>query len=931
MTPMMQQYTAIKRQYADCILFFRMGDFYEMFNEDAVTASRELEITLTARNKGGGDKTPMAGVPHHSADSYVAQLVKKGYRVAICEQMEDPSEANGIVRRDVVRVVTPGTALDHLTLQDDQNNYLGAVLLHQERVGVAYVDISTGEFALTELNWEPGIVIDELSRIQPSELIISPEIRNQARIQGFVDQQLKVVLNPVRENFRFKEAYQLLTEHFKTQTLYGFGCEEMEAGIFAAGAIMEYLNETQKRSLDHINNLKTYFTQEYMVLDAATRRNLELTSTLRDGKRKGSLLGVLDRTVTAMGGRKLKQWINQPLLKAEQINERLDAVTEFLNHFYEKDQLRELLKDVYDIERLLGRIVYGSANARDLVALKNSLMLLPEIKNLLDGFISARFNILSERLDLLEDVAELVETALLDDPPTSVRDGGLIADGFNEELDQFRDAATNGKEWLTRLEMQERERTGIKSLKVGFNKVFGYYLEVTKANLELVPEDYIRKQTLTNSERYITPELKEKESLILGAEEKSVVLEYQLFVEIRDQVADQMKRIQDSAAVLAELDVLLSFATVAVEQNYCRPTINMDDEIHILQGRHPVVEEMLNQPFVPNDTYLNGDSARFAIITGPNMAGKSTYMRQVALITLMAQIGSFVPAEEATIGLTDRIFTRVGASDDLTTGQSTFMVEMNEVANIVHNATRRSLIILDEVGRGTSTYDGLSIAWAVVEYIHNQERLGARTLFATHYHELTILEDQLHGVRNYNVAVEENERDGVVFRHEIIPGAADQSYGIEVARLAGLPQELLERAQEILTRLESENGQAKTRSQNLIFDGANSTQDGESKTAADTLDQKNSVISFDDQGETLEKQKQIGADTDEVVGQAEQFAMDQQSQELSQQHQQPLQLALFAAEEHPLVTKLRDLDLMTLTPLDAINILYEMKKEAEGK
>lgn len=903
MTPMMQQYTAIKRQYADCILFFRMGDFYEMFNEDAVTASRELEITLTARNKGGGDKTPMAGIPHHSADTYVAQLIKKGYRVAICEQMEDPSEANGIVRRDVVRVITPGTALDNLTLQDDQNNYLGAVLLHQNRVGVAYVDISTGEFALTELDWEPGIVIDELSRIQPSELIISPEIRNQMRIQGFLDQQLKVVLNPVRENFRFKEAYRLLTEHFQTNSLQGFGCEEMGAGIFAAGAIMEYLNETQKRSLDHINNLKTYFTQEYMVLDAATRRNLELTSTLRDGKRKGSLLGVLDRTVTAMGGRKLKQWINQPLLKEEQINERLDAVTELLNHFYEKDQLRELLKDVYDIERLLGRIVYGSANARDLVALKSSLALFPEIKNLLNGFTSSRFNILYERLDLLEDVAELVETSLVDDPPTGVRDGGLIADGFNEELDQLRDAATNGKEWLARLEMQERERTGIKSLKVGFNKVFGYYLDITKANLDLVPEDYIRKQTLTNSERYITPELKEKESLILGAEEKSVVLEYQLFVEIRDQVADQMKRIQDSAAVLAELDVLLSFATVAVEQNYCRPTINMDDEIHVLQGRHPVVEEMLNQPFIPNDTYLNGDSARFAIITGPNMAGKSTYMRQVALIALMAQIGSFVPAEEATIGLTDRIFTRVGASDDLTTGQSTFMVEMNEVANIVHNATRRSLIILDEVGRGTSTYDGLSIAWAVVEYIHNQERLGARTLFATHYHELTVLEDQLDGVRNYNVAVEENERDGVVFRHEIIPGAADQSYGIEVARLAGLPQELLERAQEILTRLEEENGQEKDRSKTAVF-------------------AEGSVVPIAQSG------------NDDVVAPKELQSADieqPQQTEQSQQPKQPTQLALFATEDHAVVTRLRDLDIMTLTPLDAINILYELKKEAEGK
>lgn len=883
MTPMMQQYTAIKRQYTDCLLFFRMGDFYEMFNEDAVTASRELEITLTARNKGTGDQTPMAGVPHHAVDTYISQLIKKGYRVAICDQLEDASEAVGLVRRDVVRVVTPGTALDQLTLQDDQNNFLAAAVLYQDRVGFAYVDISTGEFAVTELDWDAGKVIDELSRIQPAEMIISAEIHQHPRIKGFLEQQLRIALTPFQEQLRSKQAYQLLTDHFHTRTLHGFGCEGMEAAILAAGAIMEFLRETQKRSLTHINRLKTYVTQEYMILDAATRRNLELTATLRDGKRKGSLLGVLDRTVTSMGGRKLKQWIHQPLLNVGQIEERLDVIAEAVSHLYELDRLRESLRQVYDIERLLGRIVYGSANGRDLIALKHSLARLPEIQEILGGFSAARLAELRSRLDLLPDVTGLIEQAVSDEPPVGVKDGGIIKTGYHQELDRLRDAAAHGKEWIARLEHQERERTGIKSLKVGFNKVFGYYIEVTKANLNLVPADYIRKQTLTNGERFVTPELKEKESLILGAEEKSVALEYQLFAEIREKVGAEMRRIQESASILAELDVLASLAIVAIENQYCRPQMTMDEEIEIIQGRHPVVEELLDQPFIPNDTYLNGDTARFAIITGPNMSGKSTYMRQVALIVLMAQIGSFVPAGSARIGLVDRIFTRVGASDDLTTGQSTFMVEMNEVANIVHHATPRSLIILDEVGRGTSTYDGLSIAWGVVEYIHNPERIGARTLFATHYHELTVLEDQLAGVRNYNIAVEENERDGVVFRHEIIPGAADQSYGIEVARLAGLPKEILERAKEILAELEEDQ------------------------------DRSGRDVSTRPAGESRHTAGQAISGAEKEVRQVQQ------------------QISLFTPEEDPVLEKLRQLDLLNITPIDAINILFQLKKEAERK
>lgn len=867
LTPMMQQYTAIKKKYMDCLLFFRLGDFYEMFNEDAKIASRELEITLTARNKGSGDKTPMAGVPHHSADTYIAQLVKKGYKVAICEQLEDPSAAAGIVRRDVVRVITPGTIIDAGTLEDNQNNYLAALILDQRELGFAYVDISTGEFAVTELTWNLNQVIDELSRVQPAELIISEElVQNRDLKQFLVNQQ--VTCNNFSGDLSYQKASQTLIQHFQTKNLHGFGCQDLVVGIIAAGAIIDFLLATQKRSLHHLNTLKTYSNQEYMVIDAATRRNLELTITLRDRRRRGSLLGVLDRTITALGGRKLKQWIDQPLLDLTIIQQRLNAVADFQAHLYELDLLRDIFKNVYDIERLLSRVVYGSANARDLIALKLSLRVLPEIAQLLDNFPSQLLKNLRSRLDLLEDVAELIEAGIANQPPAGLKDGGLIKDGYNQKLDRLRDASANGKEWIVRLEQQERARTGIKSLKVGFNKVFGYYLEITKANLHLTPENYHRKQTLANAERFITPELKEKESLILEAAEKSVALEYELFIQIREKIAEQTERIQKTATILAELDVISAFAVIAIENNYCQPQMDSGKEILIVKGRHPVVEELLTEPFVPNDTFLNAETARFALITGPNMSGKSTYMRQVALIVLLAQIGSFVPAEEAKIGLVDRIFTRVGASDDLTTGQSTFMVEMNEVANIVHHASKRSLIILDEVGRGTSTYDGLSIAWAVIEYIHDRQLIGARTLFATHYHELTVLEEQLNGLRNFNIAVEESQDTGVVFRHEIIPGAADQSYGIEVARLAGLPKKILERAQEILHRLEGGNLLP-------ITEGR-----GESEVAA-----------------VMEKDEP--------------------------------QMSLFHVPEHVVVQRLRELDLLQMTPLEALNILDQLKREIE--
>lgn len=867
LTPMMQQYTAIKNKYMDCLLFFRLGDFYEMFNEDAKTASRELEITLTARNKGSGDKTPMAGVPHHSADTYIAQLVKKGYKVAICEQLEDPSSAAGIVRRDVVRVITPGTIIDGGTLEDNQNNYLAALIVDQRKLGFAYVDISTGEFAVTELAWNLNQVIDELSRVQPAELIISEELAQDRDIKHFLVNQ-QVTCNIFSGDLSYQKASQTLIQHFQTKNLHGFGCQDLVVGIIAAGAIIDFLLATQKRSLYHLNTLKTYFTQEYMVIDAATRRNLELTTTIRDRRRRGSLLGVLDRTVTALGGRKLKQWINQPLLDLTIIQQRLNTVADFQAHLYELDLLRDIFKNVYDIERLLSRVVYGSANARDLIALKLSLRVLPEIAQLLDNFPSQLLISLRSRLDLLEDVAELIEVGIANQPPAGLKDGGLIKDGYHQKLDRLRDASANGKEWIVRLEQQERARTGIKSLKVGFNKVFGYYLEITKANLHLTPENYHRKQTLANAERFITPELKEKESLILEAAEKSVALEYDLFIQIREKIAEQTERIQETAIVLAELDVLSAFAVIAIENNYCQPQMDSGEEILIVKGRHPVVEELLTERFVPNDTFLNAETARFALITGPNMSGKSTYMRQVALIVLLAQIGSFVPAEEAKIGLVDRIFTRVGASDDLTTGQSTFMVEMNEVANIVHHASKRSLIILDEVGRGTSTYDGLSIAWAVIEYIHDRQLIGARTLFATHYHELTVLEEQLNGLRNFNIAVEESQDTGVVFRHEIIPGAADQSYGIEVARLAGLPKKILERAQEILHRLEGGNLLPLTEGR------------GEREVAA--------VMVKDEP-----------------------------------------QMSLFHVPEHAVVQRLRELDLLQITPLEALNILDQLKREIE--
>ena len=902
LTPMMQQYFSLKEEYPDSILFFRLGDFYEMFNDDAELAARELEITLTSRKKGGGEKTPMAGVPCQSVESYISQLIDKGYRVAICEQMEEPSQTSGLVERDVVRVITPGTIVNNDILEDKNNNYLAAVVKDGDGYGFGFVDVSTGEFSVTELAGANALekVIDELSRLNPAEILMDQATKEVDRIMDFIDAQLNPSITDLEDKFSRDEAYELLTDHFNTVSLEGFGCENKPHAIKVAGVILDFLVETQKRSLSHINQLSTYSTTDYMVLDVNTRRNLELVETMRDKSKAGSLLGVIDHTVTAMGGRRLKKWLEQPLLEVDKIEDRLDAVEEIKNNILSKEDLKDLLDQVYDIERLMGKVIYGSANARDLISLKNSLVVLPEIKDLLAEFDAAKLADLRTTLDKLEDVSGLIDKAIQEEPPTTLTEGGIIKYGYDDQLDELLDAMNEGKDWIVNLQKQERERTGISSLKVGHNKVHGYYIEVTKANLDAVPDDYVRKQTLSNSERYITPELKDKESQILGAQEKSMDLEYELFVEVREQVAAETERIQISADVLAQLDSLVSLADVALNNNYTKPKVNNSDELEIKEGRHPVVEEMMNEEvFVPNDAYLNGEEDRFCIITGPNMSGKSTYMRQVALITLLTQMGSFVPASEAEIGIVDRIFTRVGASDDLTTGQSTFMVEMNEVANILNNATDKSLIILDEVGRGTSTYDGLSIAWAVTEYISNQNKIGAKSLFATHYHELTDLEEHLPGVKNYNIAVEEEDED-VVFLRKIIPGGADKSYGIEVAKRAGIPTEVIDRSKEILENLEAEEKEV----ENKIYH----------QTEADKQAEKSNK---DSTKADIEAEK-VAEDTKQQV-------REEEPKDISGQ------LALFntGANNNQLAEELEKLDIMSMTPLEAMNKLHELQKKAK--
>ena len=802
-TPMMQHYIETKEEYEDCILFYRLGDFYEMFFEDAETVSRELELTLTGKDCGLAERAPMCGVPFHAADNYINRLVEKGYKVAICEQMEDPKLAKGIVKREVIRVVTPGTNLYTQALDETKNNYIMSVAYISNRFGIAFADVTTGAFMVTEVEKLRNL-LDEIYKFSPAELIC-----NEAFCMSGVDlEELRNRLHlsvSALDNWYFDDdlCQRTLKDHFHVGTLEGLGLKDYDCATIAAGALLTYLLETQKNSLDHMRKITPYITDKYMLIDSSTRRNLELTETMREKEKRGSLLWVLDKTKTAMGARMLRSFIEQPLIEEEAINQRLDAVEEINRQEMDREEIREYLGPVYDLERLISRVSYQSANPRDLIAFKTSIGMIPHIRRLLGQFQSEELKKVYEDMDELQDLYQVLDKAIVEDPPLAMKEGGIIKDGYDQQIDDYRQAKTKGKTWLAELEAEEKEKTGIKNLKIKYNKVFGYYLEVTNSFKDMVPDYYTRKQTLTNAERYITPRLKELEDMILGAEDKLYALEYDRFAEIRNMIAGEVERIQKTARAIAKLDAYLSMALVASRNQYVRPKINTRGIIDIKDGRHPVVEKMItNDMFIPNDTYLDNGKNRISVITGPNMAGKSTYMRQTALIVLMAQIGSFVPASKANIGIVDRIFTRVGASDDLASGQSTFMVEMTEVANILRNATAKSLLILDEIGRGTSTFDGLAIAWAVIEHISNPKLLGAKTLFATHYHELTELEGKLPGVNNYCIAVKERG-DDIVFLRKIVKGGADKSYGIQVAKLAGVPDSVINRAKELVEELVS--------------------------------------------------------------------------------------------------------------------------------
>ena len=809
-SPMMQRYLETKEEYKDCILFYRLGDFYEMFFEDAITASRELELTLTGKDCGQEERAPMCGIPHHAAEIYVSRLINKGYKVAICEQLEDPKTTKGIVKRGVIRVVTPGTLVESNMLEERKNNYIMSIYKTGIYFGISICDISTGEFYSAEIKYNNNfpILLDEIARYTPSELVINSMMANcldemnkikerfeNVYITKFNDKFFSEELNNINLRFNVVDNNERKIENL----------DEKKLALSSINALVQYIEDTQKTSLDHINKITIYNLSKYMALDINARRNLEITEKMRDKSKKGTLLWVLDKTSTSMGGRLLRRWLNDPLVDVNEINRRLNAVKELKDDIILRGEVIENLKKVYDIERLAGKMAYGNANARDMVTLKNSLFKLPEVKQILKNCKSDLLKGLYEKLDELQDIYQLIEKSIVEDPPMTIKDGGIIKLGYDEEIDKLKTAQTEGKTWLVQLEAEEKEKTGIKNLKIGFNKVFGYFIEVTKSYLDQVPDRFIRKQTLTNAERYITEDLKNLENQILGAEEKVINLEYNAFVEIREKISKNVTRLQTTSEVISSLDVLTSFAQVAEDFNYCMPEVDSSGTIDIKNGRHPVIEKILGEGvFVENDTFLDKGDNRLSIITGPNMAGKSTYMRQVALITLMAQCGSFVPAESANIGVVDKIFTRVGASDDLSMGQSTFMVEMMEVATILKEATPNSLVILDEIGRGTSTYDGLSIAWAVAEYIADKQKCGAKTLFATHYHELTELENKIEGIKNYSIAVKEKGED-IIFLRKIVRGGTDESYGIHVARLAGVPKVVTQKANEILRSLEKKN------------------------------------------------------------------------------------------------------------------------------
>ena len=824
-SPMMQKYLETKEKYKDCILFYRLGDFYEMFFEDAITASRELEITLTGKVCGTEERAPMAGVPHHAAENYAAKLIEKGYKVAICEQLQDPKETKGIVERGVVRILTPGTIVESNLLEEKKNNYIMSICKSGLYFGISVCDISTGEFYTCEIKEDNNfaLLLDEIARFTPSEIIANSMMFECQEEMDKIRERFQIYMSRFNDKFFSDDEGNLtldynIIENKKEVT----SLKERTLAVKSINALLEYLNETQMTSLEHINTITIYSLSKYMSLDINARRNLEITEKMRDKTKKGTLLWVLDKTSTSMGGRLLRRWLNDPLLDVNEIQERLDAVKELKENMMLRGDITETLKRVYDIERLAAKMAYGNANARDMITLKNSLEKLPEVKQVLGLCQTPKLKELDNNLDELKDIFELIGKSIIEEPPMTIKDGGIIKMGYDPEIDTLKRASTEGKTWLAQLEADEKQKTGIKTLKVGYNKVFGYYIEVSKSFVSQVPERFIRKQTLTTGERYITEELKTIENQILGAEEKVVNLEYNEFVKIREEIARNIKRLQKTATVISTLDVLTSFAQVAEDMNYCMPVVRNDGIINIKDGRHPVIDKMIGiGSFVPNDTYLNKEDSRLSIITGPNMAGKSTYMRQVALITLMAQVGSFVPATEAEIGVVDKIFTRVGASDDLSMGQSTFMVEMMEVATILKEATDNSLVILDEIGRGTSTYDGLSIAWAVAEYIANKEKCGAKTLFATHYHELIELADKIEGVKNYSIAVKEKGED-IVFLRKIVEGGTDESYGIHVARLAGVPKVVTKRADEILKTLERKsmlNGKKTEKENKKVVEG----------------------------------------------------------------------------------------------------------------
>ena len=877
-SPMMQHYLQTKEEYPDCILFYRLGDFYEMFFEDAKIVSRELELTLTGKSCGQEERAPMCGVPFHAYESYMNRLVAKGYKVAICEQMEDPKQAKGMVRREVIRVVTPGTNINEQALDEGKNNYIMCIVSLSDQFGVATADVTTGDFFVTEVDSKRRL-LDEIYKFSPTEVVCNEALFMSGLDIDDLKNRVGIVLYSL-ENWYFDDSLceNTLKEHFRVNSLEGLGLADLECGMIASGSLLKYLYETQKNSLEQISAIHPYTTGKFMVLDSSTRRNLELVETLREKAKRGSLLWVLDKTKTAMGARMLRSFVEQPLIEKEEIEGRLDAIEELMQRAIDREELREYLNPVYDLERLLTRITYQSANPRDLTAFKSSIGMIPHIRGILLELQSKEIQGICEDMDTLEDLYTLIDAAIEEEPPITVREGGIIKDGYHEEIDRLREAKSQGKNWLAELEAKEREKTGIKNLKIKFNKVFGYYLEVTNSFKDLVPDYYTRKQTLTNAERYITPELKEMEDMILGAEDKLVQLEYELFRELREQIAKNVVRIQKTAKALAKIDVFASLALISEQNHYCRPSLNQNGRIDIKNGRHPVVEKMINNDmFIANDTYLDNQKNRISVITGPNMAGKSTYMRQTALIVLMAQIGCFVPAETADIGIVDRIFTRVGASDDLASGQSTFMVEMTEVANILRNATGNSLLILDEIGRGTSTFDGLSIAWAVVEHINNPKLLGAKTLFATHYHELTELEGKLDNVNNYCIAVKE-KGDDIVFLRKIVKGGADKSYGIQVAKLAGVPDSVIERAKEIAEELGRHD----------IVDFTE-------------------ILSNKKNSATKKKKEHL----DEV--------------DLTQ-------MSLFdAVNDNDIIEELKEIDVGNLTPIEALNKLYELQNKIKNR